>query len=102
MKDEDFVPVDVGGTQNVEVGVLRYTSVVDGNPLSEGYCLCRHETSFGGPYYQVLFFHIKPIVYEYFGRSSETHWTLNCKPTGGCTHWASLPKIPLDAVVPTP
>jgi hypothetical protein len=50
MSDDNFIPVDVGGTQNVEVGILKYTSVVDGKPSENGYFLCRLETSFGGPF----------------------------------------------------
>lgn len=102
MNDDDFVPVDVGGSQDVEVGKLRYTSVVDGKPSSEGYFLCRHETSFGGPYYQVLYFRLNPIACEISGRAFSTHWQHGAKPEVGPTHWAPLPKIPLDAVVPTP
>jgi hypothetical protein len=96
--NDKFVPVEVSGTQYVDVGVLKYIS--GKYPAKKGYYLCRLETSFGGPYYKVLYYdNEKPV--PYYGNTN-TFWTDGSTPFLEITHWAPLPKICLDAVVPAP
>jgi len=90
-------PVEVHGNQFVEVGTLQYFT---GHPSTNGYYLCRLETSFGGPYYKVLKFDNQQQ--ETLGVSITTHWFDGLRPAYEVTHWAQLPKIQLDSVVPTP
>lgn len=89
--------VEVSGEQFVDVGILRYQS---GTPTQNGYFLCRLETSFGGPYYKILKFDNEQPVD--LGILRKTHWFDGLKPVFEVTHWAPLPKIPLDSVVPAP
>ncbi len=90
-------PVEVSGEQYVNVGILKYQS---GVPTRNGYFLCRLETSIGGPYYKILKFDTEQPVDS--GVLKKAQWFDGLKPEFEVTHWAPLPKIPLDSIVPAP